>query len=86
MLIPTAARIHFGCVIVVRVFQGLVEVLGTRHTQDTSARIRLLTLTSLSRRGFRIQPVTVSGRNGRRRLKEAAWPRRPFVVSAVVGM
>ncbi|TKS89973.1 Vesicular glutamate transporter 1 [Collichthys lucidus] len=25
MLIPTAARIHFGCVIIVRVFQGLVE-------------------------------------------------------------
>ena len=27
MLIPTAARMHFGCVIIVRVFQGLVEVL-----------------------------------------------------------
>ncbi|KAI3364983.1 hypothetical protein L3Q82_001148 [Scortum barcoo] len=25
MLIPTAARMHFGCVIIVRVFQGLVE-------------------------------------------------------------
>uniref|UniRef100_A0A7N6BNS9 Vesicular glutamate transporter 1 n=1 Tax=Anabas testudineus TaxID=64144 RepID=A0A7N6BNS9_ANATE len=25
MLIPTAARVHFGCVIIVRVFQGLVE-------------------------------------------------------------
>lgn len=27
MLIPTAARMHFGCVIIVRIFQGLVEVL-----------------------------------------------------------
>uniref|UniRef100_A0AAX7SN95 Vesicular glutamate transporter 1 n=1 Tax=Astatotilapia calliptera TaxID=8154 RepID=A0AAX7SN95_ASTCA len=25
MLIPTAARMHFGCVIIVRIFQGLVE-------------------------------------------------------------
>lgn len=29
MLIPTAARIHFGCVIIVRVFQGLVEVIDS---------------------------------------------------------
>lgn len=29
MLIPSAARIHFGCVIIVRVFQGLVEVPHT---------------------------------------------------------
>lgn len=27
MFIPTAARMHFGCVIIVRVLQGLVEVL-----------------------------------------------------------
>lgn len=27
MLIPSAARMHFGCVIIVRIFQGLVEVL-----------------------------------------------------------
>lgn len=26
MLIPSAARVHFGCVIIVRIFQGLVEV------------------------------------------------------------
>lgn len=26
MIIPTAARFHFGCVIIVRVLQGLVEV------------------------------------------------------------
>ena len=26
MLIPSAARMHFGCVIIVRIFQGLVEV------------------------------------------------------------
>lgn len=29
MFIPTAARMHFGCVIIVRVLQGLVEVLHT---------------------------------------------------------
>lgn len=29
MLIPSAARVHFGCVIIVRIFQGLVEVLNT---------------------------------------------------------
>ena len=28
MLIPSAARVHFGCVILVRICQGLVEVLG----------------------------------------------------------
>lgn len=26
MLIPSAARVHFGCVIFVRILQGLVEV------------------------------------------------------------
>lgn len=26
MMIPTAARLHFGCVIIVRILQGLVEV------------------------------------------------------------
>ena len=29
MLIPAAARVHFGCVIIVRVFQGLVEVIDS---------------------------------------------------------
>jgi len=29
MLIPTAARMHFGCVIIVRIFQGLVEVFSS---------------------------------------------------------
>lgn len=29
MFIPAAARMHFGCVIIVRVLQGLVEVLQT---------------------------------------------------------
>lgn len=31
MLIPSAARIHYSCVIVVRVLQGLVEVAHTSH-------------------------------------------------------
>ncbi|TNN23030.1 Vesicular glutamate transporter 1 [Liparis tanakae] len=29
MLIPAAARMHFGCVILVRICQGLVEVLDS---------------------------------------------------------
>lgn len=28
MLIPSAARVHYGCVIFVRILQGLVEVLA----------------------------------------------------------
>lgn len=29
MLIPSAARVHYGCVIFVRILQGLVEVRAT---------------------------------------------------------
>lgn len=32
MLIPAAARMHFGCVILVRICQGLVEVLDRINT------------------------------------------------------
>lgn len=30
MFIPSAARVHYGCVIFVRILQGLVEVFHTR--------------------------------------------------------
>lgn len=36
MLIPTAARMHFGCVIIVRICQGLVEVRGNILLQNVS--------------------------------------------------
>lgn len=86
MLIPTAARVHFGCVIIVRVFQGLVEVFNTEiqgmdSEIDSSFPPYLFTFTSLSYRGFHIQPVTVFGQNGHHLLKEVAWPQQPFVVS-----
>lgn len=34
MLIPSAAKVHFGCVIIVRIFQGLVEVLTRQAPAD----------------------------------------------------
>lgn len=30
MFIPSAARVHYGCVIFVRILQGLVEVISTK--------------------------------------------------------
>ena len=29
MFIPSAARVHYGCVLFVRILQGLVEVIAT---------------------------------------------------------
>lgn len=34
MLIPSAARVHYGCVIFVRILQGLVEVKPRSHTSS----------------------------------------------------
>ncbi|PWA21936.1 hypothetical protein CCH79_00015646 [Gambusia affinis] len=40
MLIPTAARMHFGCVIIVRICQGLVEVRRNILVQKGTENIR----------------------------------------------
>lgn len=40
MLIPSAARVHYGCVIFVRILQGLVEV--RRNHKITRKRDRCL--------------------------------------------
>ena len=39
MLIPSAARVHFGCVILVRIFQGLVEVQTHQRSPDVGEGI-----------------------------------------------
>lgn len=36
MLIPSAARVHYGCVIFVRILQGLVEVWKNRNITSKS--------------------------------------------------
>lgn len=97
MLIPTAARMHFGCVIIVRIFQGLVEVLDSclklplkRNTWAMTKIyiyilctifILIIVISSPSHRVFHIRPVMVFGQNGHRLLKEVAWPQQPSAVS-----
>ena len=44
MLIPSAARMHFGCVILVRICQGLVEVRRTSWRADSSQLSAIITL------------------------------------------
>lgn len=86
MFIPTAARMHFGCVIIVRVLQGLVEVLHTCYSfcclQRRHAMIGLLLLFAPSHRGFHIQRVTAFGLSGRPPSREVVSPRRLSVVSS----
>lgn len=55
MFIPSAARVHYGCVIFVRILQGLVEVSQTLQQQKPA----------LSRRFFWVKkPPTKSGARG----------------------
>lgn len=71
MLIPTAARCHYSCVILVRICQGLVEVNTSfclragqfPHAQVSDDHI-------LPFRVYHTQPATGSGPSGRLLLRE----------------
>lgn len=86
MFIPTAARMHFGCVIIVRVLQGLVEVLHTCYCfwflQRRHATVGILLVFAPSHRGFHIRRVTAFGRSGRPPSREVVSPRQLSVVSS----
>lgn len=43
MFIPSAARVHYGCVIFVRILQGLVEVRESKHLMVFLALIKPIT-------------------------------------------
>lgn len=86
MFIPTAARMHFGCVIIVRVLQGLVEVLHQRlqfgflMRKTSNEGLWLHCRFLFFHRGFHIQRVTVFGPNGHRLSREVVWPLQLSVV------
>lgn len=64
MLIPSAARVHYGCVIFVRILQGLVEVKPHPIRPCPLLASLLLDFGFLLPRGSRTPLATGSGANG----------------------
>ena len=72
MLIPSAARCHYSCVILVRICQGLVEVQNVSvHTSShRTSFMNVVPDCILSFRVYHTQPATGSGPSGRLLLRE----------------